>query len=246
MSSILKALRKLEEQKAARPQYQLDISSGIMREKRPGKERRWIVPAGMAAVALAAALGTYSLMALQVTTDENRRGGMPVSSATPPSQTDSAAGEHSRAAIPGVKSSSESLTASGTRLAPDGKAASTAGQGIPASSPPPRKKAPAPEAASPSLPAVRAATPAAPPAVLQSKIVEQQETPSPHLPNLKLTGIAWQKDSASRYAVVNGVAVSQGSIIGGAKIEEILPDKVRFSMGQRSFDLLWGNTPAAD
>ena len=60
------------------------------------------------------------------------------------------------------------------------------------------------------------------------------------MPNLKLTGIAWQKDSASRLAVVNGSAVSQGSMIDGVKIEEILPDKVRFSVGQRNFEISLG------
>lgn len=246
MSSILKALRKLEEQKAARPQYQLDISSGIMREKRPGKERRWIVPAGMAAVALAAALGTYSIMALQVKTDDNRRGGSLQTSATPHSRTGSAAEEQNRAALPGVNPVSAPQPASGTRLSPAGEGAATAVKDVPVSSPSPQRKAPALQAAPPSLPAVRAAIPAAPPAALSSKIIEPQENTSTHRPNLKLTGIAWQKDSASRYAVVNGVAVSQGTMIEGAKIEEILPDKVRFSVGQRSFELLLGNMPGAN
>jgi general secretion pathway protein B len=60
------------------------------------------------------------------------------------------------------------------------------------------------------------------------------------MPNLKVTGIAWQKDSASRLAVINGSAVSQGASIDGAKVEEILPDRVRFSVGQRNFEISLG------
>jgi general secretion pathway protein B len=62
--------------------------------------------------------------------------------------------------------------------------------------------------------------------------------------DLKVSGIAWQKESTSRLAVVNGVPVSQGAVVVGAKIEEILPDRVRFTRDSRSFEVFLGKTSA--
>jgi general secretion pathway protein B len=56
-------------------------------------------------------------------------------------------------------------------------------------------------------------------------------------PRLKISGIAWQQDSASRIAVINGAAVSEGGNVDGAKVEQIFPDKVRFSQGGKAFEI---------
>jgi general secretion pathway protein B len=56
----------------------------------------------------------------------------------------------------------------------------------------------------------------------------------------KVNGIAWQKESSSRLAVVNGVAVTQGATVDGAKVVEILPDRVRLSQGGRTFEVVLG------
>lgn len=42
----------------------------------------------------------------------------------------------------------------------------------------------------------------------------------------RVSGIGWQKDASSRYAVINGNAVSEGGVIDGAKVLEIHPDRV--------------------
>jgi general secretion pathway protein B len=44
-----------------------------------------------------------------------------------------------------------------------------------------------------------------------------------------VTGIAWQNDSASSVAMVNGRPVQQGATVDGYKVEQIYEDKVRFS-----------------
>jgi general secretion pathway protein B len=54
---------------------------------------------------------------------------------------------------------------------------------------------------------------------------------------LKLTGIGWQKDAASRFAVINGTAVGEGGIVDGAKVEEILPEKVRLKMDGKTIEI---------
>jgi general secretion pathway protein B len=65
----------------------------------------------------------------------------------------------------------------------------------------------------------------------------------PGPPALNVTGIGWQKGNADRLAVVNGRAVSEGAVIEGARVEEIFPDRVRFSFGGKAFDVPLGKTP---
>lgn len=55
--------------------------------------------------------------------------------------------------------------------------------------------------------------------------------------DIKVSGIAWQDERAARRAVVNGFLLKEGAVVGGAKIVEILPEKVRFSMAGRTFEL---------
>ncbi len=69
----------------------------------------------------------------------------------------------------------------------------------------------------------------------------QRPAPS-EVPALTVTGIGWQKDGAERMAVVNGRMVSEGSVIEGAKVEEIYPDHVRFSIAKRSFEVSLGQS----
>lgn len=54
---------------------------------------------------------------------------------------------------------------------------------------------------------------------------------------LKVGGIAWQEDRRDRRAVVNGVLAGEGGIIAGARIVEIFPDRVRFSLAGQTLDL---------
>ena len=63
------------------------------------------------------------------------------------------------------------------------------------------------------------------------------------MPAEKLTvnGIALS-DGETRQAVVNGVTVSKGSYVGGAKVEDILQNRVRFSRGGIRFDVTVGDS----
>ena len=56
-------------------------------------------------------------------------------------------------------------------------------------------------------------------------------------PVLKVNGIAFQ-DGADSVAVINGITVSKGSVIEGARVEEIQKDRVRFSRGGEKFDII--------
>lgn len=61
---------------------------------------------------------------------------------------------------------------------------------------------------------------------------------SPKRPVLRVMGIAYNDSGTNSVAIVNGTPVSVGSQVEGAKVEEILKDKVRFSYGQERFDVM--------
>lgn len=65
----------------------------------------------------------------------------------------------------------------------------------------------------------------------------EREPVASSIPELKVTGIAWQEEQDGRRAVVNGSLIREGGIVAGAQVKEILPDRVRFSVGGRLFDI---------
>jgi hypothetical protein len=56
-------------------------------------------------------------------------------------------------------------------------------------------------------------------------------------PSLKLSAIVWYEEPAKRFAVINGVISYEGSVIEGAKVMEIYPDRVRFVQNDRHFEV---------
>ena len=56
-------------------------------------------------------------------------------------------------------------------------------------------------------------------------------------PPLKITGIVWNEDPASRRAVINGAFLKEGSVIEGVKVVEILPTQVRFQYKDQTFQI---------
>jgi general secretion pathway protein B len=63
---------------------------------------------------------------------------------------------------------------------------------------------------------------------------------------LTLSGIAWNKDSADRLAIINGQAIATGATVNGLVVEEILQDRVRLSNRRKSFELQLGKTIKPD
>ena len=79
---------------------------------------------------------------------------------------------------------------------------------------------------------VRAASAPVKPAPLQAASFIEPAAPVAHekgRPEIRVTGIAWQNESASSAAIVNGRSVQQGGTVEGYKVEKILEDKVVFS-----------------
>jgi len=61
-------------------------------------------------------------------------------------------------------------------------------------------------------------------------------------PALRVNGIAFQDGTTDNVAIINGVPVSDGSIVEGAKVESIHKNKVRFSYNGESFEIQLGKS----
>jgi general secretion pathway protein B len=57
-------------------------------------------------------------------------------------------------------------------------------------------------------------------------------------PPLTLSGIVWSEEPSKRIAVINGTITNEGSVIEGVKVEEIYPNRVRFSHNGRPFEIV--------
>jgi len=94
------------------------------------------------------------------------------------------------------------------------------------------------------LPAEMSAAPPAPAASYQRPSAPVENLPEASVsaaggafPELKVGGIAWQESRRDRRAVVNGVLAGEGGTVAGARIVEIFPDRVRFSLAGQTMDL---------
>lgn len=63
------------------------------------------------------------------------------------------------------------------------------------------------------------------------------ERPADALPALKISAIIWYEDPSSRFAMINDTMTHEGSLIETVKVEEIHPNRVRFSHKGRYFEI---------
>lgn len=222
MSSILEALKKLEEEKAARRGGTGNIAGKVTATGRRARQRpAWLMPAGMAAAAAAAVLVTYAVMG----GFSPRNGGTVSGKDTEPASQQLAISAPQAAPPDATKSAAPQspLPAPGAHEA---ASIGAARQAAPVPGPAAKHALPHPTSPRESLPEK-----AAPPPLPVS------DAP---FPELNVTGIAWQKDSASRLAVVNGNPVVEGELIEGARVKEIHPDRVLFSFNNKEFQVSLG------
>jgi len=222
MSSILKALKKLEQEKAARRPDSFRIDAEILRG---GGQQRSLFSKGASLAAIALFLcgvgATYLFM------------------------------KHDQTPAP----VQQSQASKNNGLKGDSSAAATLSpvSAIPVEEPhsgPPAKGIPGPEKSGHSQRSVLQQQPAR--SVKSAETVPQAVTAEPGFvspsapvaplvpparPVLKVDGIAFQ-DGADSVAVINGVTVSKGSVIEGARVEEIQKDRVRFSRGGERFEVM--------
>lgn len=223
MSSILKALKRLEEDKAVRLDAPVDIARDILRQPRKTRHpasRQLLVPV---VGGLVVAVGALFLLQAWHST----RASEPVTQAEPavsqpqPPPSPAVAPIEVRAnALPAVSGEPEIVE---VQMSPPPVAAAVERAARPAGAAagavaPPKALVPPPDA----KPAPAAT-------------VEQAA-----LPPLAVSGIAFQTEREARLAVVNDLPVMEGTLIEGARVEEILADRVRFAWEGGTFEVLLG------
>lgn len=79
-----------------------------------------------------------------------------------------------------------------------------------------------------------------------SKGVKSAPLPSPAaprtVPELRVNGIAFQEGASGSMAMINGVPMASGSQIDGVKIEEIFKNRVKFNYNGEVFEILLGQS----
>jgi general secretion pathway protein B len=250
MSSILKALKKLEQSKSVRRGSDHDMTwfiRGDTGESVP--RRRWPLFLALLGVAAAAAVATYGVMTKFSGPLRPERAGQSMGKGTKAAGSRQPSPERAvavpRAASPVQEAVKPSVAAGSLRTS-----GAKSGHGVPLPDET-LKTRPFPGALAPKgtvrqispsgpnqrkLPARGSASPSAPVTPPAGQAV------SPEHPVLQVGGIAWQKDSASPMAIVNGTPVAEGSTVGGARVEKIYPERVRFSHKGRTFDVGLGSS----
>ena len=209
MSSILKALKKLEQEKVRRGDLAvdlaLDIHRGARRQRYP-----WLLPASLVILVLGCVVAAVWLLHSPAAEwiAAGARPPVPVSPLLP------------RAPLPPHPVSvNDPETVAANPQAPSqplADAAAPATQTARRRNDRPQRPAQSPgrRTPSPSRPAPGTAALAPPGAV------------GPGSPGLQLSGIVWQQDPAARMAIIDDLPVMVGTEISGAKVLEILPDRV--------------------
>lgn len=225
MSSILKALQKLERDKETRNTKEPDITSAIKMSSQKSKQQPlWIVPVMLIAVAVASISVTFSLMG---GFSQIKKVKTPVSKLPDKVETPQVHNQKKYDALQSIEPAAAPLNLTPSKPL-TGAVVKT------------RRLNP-PDADStklhsiPTLPVTGQQTSPEPTPAPQTDETSPQRTIATQ--KIKISGIAWQKDSASRIAVVNGRSVSEGSVVDEAKVEQIFPDRVKFSRNGKLFEV---------
>lgn len=222
MSSILKALEKVEEaQNAKRPGGAAGLSR--RRERRPA----WLIPAWAVGGAAVASLVTFSVMG--GFSPQPPPTAQPVVAVTPspvavaPPAPIAAAPVSAPVAAQAAPNPREVTASAPTAVsAPVPKAPAKTKQVAAAGAAKPAKALTV-SVTRPALAHPVAVTAPVPATESQEALSEQPRQ------DIRLTGIAWQGSSESSFAMVNGHALRQGGTVDGFKVERILEESVQFS-----------------
>lgn len=228
MSSILKALKKLEAEKSLpKNEKEVKVSSDILKPVAVRKRSvNWLWPLGISA---AAAIIILSLALFRKTTtgDETRSPLMPttpVLSTSLPLQ------------LPAVFPRPTAVDGKKNAIAPPSPLkVLNQDSSRPVSDP--ERKEPRTLTELPNTPVFNVELPKPD---LAARSAPPLLTALPGDTTLTLSGIAWNKDSSDRLAIINGQPTVTGAIVNGAVVEEILQDKVRMNLSGRTFELFLG------
>ncbi|BCS53860.1 hypothetical protein [Geobacter sp. SVR] len=229
MSSILKALKKLEDEKALRQADSLRIDAEILRTA----ERPRLSPLklGLIAMFLFGCGGAVTYLHLK---------GVPVEPAvSPPAPNRKGAGNSDRSAqtVPVERIQPDPV------IVPAGTVTGAAEiSHIPGSRDTGKRTAQAKPVRAEQAPAEKGAPSSAGPRPLTVKPpVEIRSAMTGQVPALKVNGIAFQ-DGIDSVAMINNVPVSRGSLIEGVRVENIYRDRVQFMFGTEKFEIPLGRS----
>lgn len=210
MSSILKALRRLEEERARKNHVAPEIATSLLRSRSTRRTLPlWTWPTLLTAIALLFMTLLFWIMRPPL---ERRETGKEVFAAV-------------------LKPTKSSMPATGTRgeviIEEVMEQRSPAPLAAP-DSPPPHSVLPSvgmipaeivPSATLTPVESVNQVPPASKPVVAS---IEERQRPL-------VSAIAWQDDSSARMAVIEGLPMMTGEMIGAAKVQEIQADRILFN-----------------
>ncbi|TSK06112.1 MAG: hypothetical protein FPO08_14950 [Geobacter sp.] len=248
MSSILKALEKVDE--SQRPRRAASGGIGRGRDRRPA----WLLPAWTLGGASVAAIVTYALMGgfTRPTTVAEKPASpavaeapakvvqQPVAEKQQPVQQQVAAPAAQPVAAPVVKVAAKTVQpVAKTSAKPavqstvPALAAKPVHNGAKVAATPAATKQQAAVKVTQPLQRVRPVSNAAlqPVSIEAAAVAAVVPDPAPQKsrPAIRVSGIAWQNSSEASFAMVNGRAMRHGAVVEGYKLEQIYEDSVRFS-----------------
>lgn len=256
MSSILKSLKKLEEEKAGQKQGSSNVSRDILKGDVPKRKSKsgpsWVVMVLLAAFVAGAVLFLRSPEPPQVAETTPAVGSAPV---LPPANQAQTAGSQDSApalttaqdVVSASKAPEEELNTPPTVAVQDTVKDQETVVVAPAAAKPKKVSKPAAKPAAAPVKEVvasepekkidlAAAFPAPPPKIKPVPLPAEARTSVWSLANqkgstkpvLKVSEIRWRNDVRERLAVVNDLPVMEGVVIDGAKVDRIFKDRIRF------------------
>ena len=202
MSSILKALRRLEEERARKSHAAPEIAANLLRD---GARRRatspWIWPTVIMTVAVMATVLFWSWRPAPI-----------VSPSVTPESFPATISRAATAERGGVVIIEEVMDQRRPVL-------------LPPAQPPVLTSAPALLPVKVDPPPAKVEPGVSPPTAVNKPAapsIEERQTPV-------VSAIVWQDDSAARMAVVDGLPVMTGELVGTARVQEILRDRILFA-----------------
>jgi general secretion pathway protein B len=228
MSVILDVLKKLDREKSSRRSAAANIALEILKPDPPRSQKRnplYFATVGL--TALAAAAITYALMGSGfLSKSPSPKPVNPPTTSQEIATTPQDPGSPSKSSRPPAKSPS----ASSQRVAPAPpplESGRDAREGI--NRVPPEVRTPAENKIPAIFPVEKEAGPTPPQKAPDTSVI----TP----PSLKISAIIWYEDPSKRFAMINDTMTHEGSVIEEVMVEEIYPNRVRFSHNGRHFEI---------
>ena len=219
MSSILKALKKVENDKRICKPDQFGIDARILQDSSVSRFSRISASLIAAALFLCGSGATYYFMRDE-TTQLKPQTSLPRSVSVPQPPV---ANVIQPALERGLVSSSPARQSSPKPVSVIGAQARTTGAAVKLSRPA------LPENHADIAPASKSRPIIAPAATVSAMR---------NMPHLTVNGIAYQEGGSDNLAVINGITVSNGAVIEGVKVEDIQKDRVKFSHGGEKFEII--------